>query len=113
MRWVAGGVDCLFKPDFAGCNRSLAEKRLVHLEFVRLRPAPYDRLIPFGQFSFLHQGVEISGRRMRFCNEHESAGFAIQSSDDRNLASVRNFKCEQLSKLMPKGNGAIGFSRMD
>jgi hypothetical protein len=43
MRWVAGGVDCLFKPNFAGCNGSLAEKRLVHLESVLRRPTPHDR----------------------------------------------------------------------
>ena len=77
MRWVTGGVDCLFKPNFTGCNGALAEKRLVYLELVPLRPAPYDRLIPFGQFLFLDQGMKIPGSMMRFCDEHQSAGFAV------------------------------------
>lgn len=46
--WVAGGMDGLFEPDFARRNGSLAEKRLVHLEFVGCRPTPRNRLVSFG-----------------------------------------------------------------
>ena len=77
MGWVAGGMDGLFEPDFARRNCSLAEKRLVHLEFILRRPAPHDRLIGFGQLPFFDQGMKISGGISVFGDEYEPAGLAV------------------------------------
>ena len=74
---VAGGMNGLFEPDYARRNCSLAEKRLVHLEFILRRPAPHDRLIGFGQLPFFDQGMKISGGISVFGDEYEPAGLAV------------------------------------
>ena len=113
MGWVAGGMDGLFEPDFARRNCSLAEKRLVHLEFVGCRPTPRDRQVSFGQVLFFDQGMKVSGGSAVLGHEHQSAGFAVEPGDDRDLTPVGDFEGEQLSELMPQRHGSVRLSRMD
>ncbi len=51
-------------------------------------------------------------RRRSFGDEHESARFAIQTIDDRNLSAVGDFKREQLAQFFPQGRPAIGLGWM-
>ena len=74
---VAGWMNSLFKPYLAGSNGSLAQKRLIHLEFHVGRPTPYDCEIAFRQPSFLDQSVKIPRCVMRFSDENQPAGFAV------------------------------------
>ena len=110
---VTGGVDCLFEPDFARRDCSLAEKRLVHLEFVLRRPTPHNRLVGFGQLLFFDQRMKISGGIPVRSHEYEPAGLAVEPSDNGHLTPVGDFKGEQLSELMPQRHGSVRLSRMD
>ena len=74
---VAGWMNSLFKPYLAGSNGSLAQKRLVHLEFRLGRPTPYDCKIVFRQPLSLEQSVKVPGCVPRFSDENEPAGLAV------------------------------------
>ncbi len=43
--WIAGVMNSLFQPDFAGSLFTLAEERLIHLKFIGFRPSVRDRRI--------------------------------------------------------------------
>ena len=111
--WVAGGMNGLFEPDFARRNGSLAEKWLVYLEFVGSRPTPGERQVSFGQVLFFDQGMKVSGAGAILGHEHQSAGFAVEAGNDRDLTSVRDFEGKQLSELMPQRHGSVRFSGMN
>ena len=51
--------------------------------------------------------MKIPGGGVVLSNEHQSAGFAVEASYDRDLTSVRDFESKQLSELMPQCNGSV------
>jgi hypothetical protein len=66
------------------------------------RPAPNDGKIFFAKLMSLHQEPEIARSRGGFCDQHESAGFSVESVYDRNLSAAGDFECEQITQLFPE-----------
>lgn len=57
--------------------------------------------------------MKVSGGSAVLGYEHQSAGFAVESGDDRDLTPVRDFEGKQLSELMPQRHGSVRLRRMD
>jgi hypothetical protein len=99
----------LFKPDRRVSMFALAIQRSVDNLVLPFRPAPNDCKIFLAQLMSLHQEPKIARSCCGFCNQHESAGFAVKSVHDRNLSAAGDLECEELTQLFPQSWCAVRF----
>ncbi len=52
------------------------------------------------------------GRR-GFCNQHQSAGFPVESVHNRNLSAAGDFECEQIAQLFPESRRSARLCRVN
>ena len=78
-----------------------------------LGPTPNNGEIFLCDPLLLHEQAKASRRRRIFRDENDAAGFAIESIDDGDLATIRDLVGEELFQFSPKGAGVAGFGRMN
>ena len=77
------------------------------------RPAPNDCEVFFAKLMSLHQESKIARSRRGFCNQHETAGFAVESIHDRNLSAGGDLEREQIAQLFPESRRNARFCRVN
>ena len=92
---------------------ALPRQRRVDRHGFPLRPAEHNREIFFLDLSAFHRFTETPRRRQILRDQDETAGFAIESIHDRDLAAVDQLERKQLTESRPERGGAVGFGRMD
>ena len=60
----------------------------------------------------LHKQPEFARGRRRFRHQHDAACFAIEAINDRDLAGVCDFECEQLAQFRPERHATVWLRRM-
>src|SRR5438045_1222360 len=76
------------------------------------RPAPNNREIFVVQTMLLHEQSEPPPGHGRFRDEDQSAGFAVETIGDCDLAAVCDLEREQFAQFFPKCGALVGFGWM-
>src|SRR5215472_783978 len=92
-------VNHLFEPDRRVLMFTLAIQRSVNNFVLPSRPAPNDCNVLLVQLVSLHQESKIARGSSGFCNQHQTAGFAVESVHDGDLSAAGDLECEQLTQL--------------
>jgi hypothetical protein len=106
-------VNHLFKPDRRVLMFALTIQRSIDDFVLPVRPAPNDGKIFFAKPTPLHQEPKIARSRRGFCNQHESAGFSVESVHNRNLSAAGDFEREQIAQLFPESRRAAWLCRVN
>ena len=75
---------------------ALAEKGRVDGESILRGPAPDEREVFLRDPATLHEHAEMPRGGVRFRDEHQAAGLAVEAIDDRDLAAVRELEGQQV-----------------
>lgn len=105
----AQGVNRLLQPDRRRHVRALPGERRVNRARFPIRPAPDNCEVFFRDSLLLHEQAKTPRGGRVFRHEDEAARLAIEPVDDRNLAAVRDLKCEELFQFAPKRPNSARF----
>jgi Bacterial regulatory proteins, lacI family len=102
-----------FEPDLARCLFTLAEERLIDLKLLSIGPSIGNGHIELFHSMPIDEAAELArcGRILR--DQDESAGFPIKPIDQRDLATIPNFKRQQFAQFRPERLRAARFRRMN
>jgi hypothetical protein len=95
-------INHLFKQDRRILVLALTIQRSVDDLVFPLRPAANDCKIFFAKLMSLHQKPKIARSSRGFCDQHETAGFAVEPVHDRNLPATGDLEREQVAQLFPE-----------
>ena len=113
LRARSPGVDSALQVDGRLSNLAEAEDRGIDFERVLHRPAGGDGEVGLGDFSLLHGEACESCGEGGFGYEHNPAGFAVETVDQRRLSSIGEFEAQKLAEPIKEGARTIRLGRVD
>ena len=106
-------MDALLEVDAGRLVDALAQEGGVDGKLIGGGPARNEGEVLLRDAATLHESAKMAGRRLRFCNQDEAAGLAVEAIDDRDLAAVGDLEGEEVAQEMPQGGGIRGLAGMD
>ena len=97
------GMDDLLNPDGTGFDLAFAQDRPLGDEAVFLGPAPHDGVVKLAELPAFHRFAERPGGTFVFGDEDDPAGLAIETIDQRDLATASQFVDTECLQAVEEG----------